>query len=334
MRELTRRALRRAVRVSALGACAALAACAALPTGARRTAFWAFTAPWDPRSAASVVAHAGALDYVVTGWIALDTTTGAPLALFPDTVGARARVPRAMALVTSYLGDRFHPETIRLLAASDGARAATAGAVARLAAAARYRGLVLDFEGLRHDDVPGLVAVVRAIADSARARGVAPIVVAVPAPDTSGYPAAALAPPADFVLVMLYDEHWATSPPGAIAEPTWVRQHLGTRVAEVGADRIVAGLPTYGYQWRPATPAVAIGYDDARRLAAERGVPLARDAATATLRAAQPGEWELWVSDAGLLRILVRVARDAGVSRIALWRLGLEDPAVWREIIK
>jgi spore germination protein YaaH len=47
-----------------------------------------------------------------------------------------------------------------------------------------------------------------------------------------------------------------------------------------------------------------------------------------------PNEWELWVADAELLRELVREAQELGVRRVALWRLGLEDPAVWREIGK
>ena len=54
-----------------------------------------------------------------------------------------------------------------------------------------------------------------------------------------------------------------------------------------------------------------------------------RDPATQTLRASRSGEWELWVSDAGLLAALLREVDAAGVRRVALWRLGQEDPAVY-----
>jgi spore germination protein YaaH len=37
----------------------------------------------------------------------------------------------------------------------------------------------------------------------------------------------------------------------------------------------------------------------------------------------------LWVSDRGLLEKLVHDARQLGVRSFALWRLGLEDQAVW-----
>jgi len=50
------------------------------------------------------------------------------------------------------------------------------------------------------------------------------------------------------------------------------------------------------------------------------------------LRAAKPGEWEMWVTDAELLGTLARQARTAGVSRIALWRIGQEDPEIWQAL--
>ena len=60
--------------------------------------------------------------------------------------------------------------------------------------------------------------------------------------------------------------------------------------------------------------------------------PLTRDHASATLHATSPEGWELWVSDRVLLETLVRAARQLGVSTFALWRLGLEDQAVWEFI--
>jgi spore germination protein YaaH len=134
----------------------------------------------------------------------------------------------------------------------------------------------------------------------------------------------------DLLIVMLYDEHWSTSAPGPIATPDWVRRTLGQRVGEVGASRIVAALPVYGYQWRTTPPATPISFDDARRAAARASVELLRDPASLSLHASRPGDWELWQSDAELLRALYAEVTSLGVTKVALWRLGLEDPDVWR----
>ena len=73
------------------------------------------------------------------------------------------------------------------------------------------------------NDLPVLLAVTKAIADSARAHGVGSVGLAIPALDTAAYPARALLRSLDFLVVMLYDQHWLTSSPGPIAAPDWAR---------------------------------------------------------------------------------------------------------------
>jgi spore germination protein YaaH len=308
-----------------------LAACAHLPSQPRSLpAYWGFTGPWDPRSDLSVVEHGSRLSQIITGWIALDTTSFRPVLLYSDSIGALPAVaPRKTALITSYFGNRFHPEIIRGVGGSPQVSATTAGAIAALVDSGGYRSVVIDFEGMTPRDLTQLLTVTRAVADSVRAHGVSTVVIAVPAGDTAAYPAALLLQPADLIMAVLYDQHWSGSPPGPIAAPDWVMRNLGTRVAEVGAARIVAAFPLYGYRWRKAAETEVISYDDARRLTTMTNIPLARDHASATLHAISPEGWEIWVTDGTLLATLVREARQLGVSTFALWRLGLEDSSVW-----
>ena len=298
-----------------------------------RMELWAFTGPWDPASAASLRANAVRLDVAITGWIGLDSVSAQPIlpSPFPDTMRLSKETLRRMAIVTSWHGDRFHPGTIRTLAKDNARLARVASAIASHAASKRYSGLVLDFEALERADLNALVRVVKAIADSARERGVGTIAVAIPATDTAAYPAKPIANVADFVMPMLYDQHWSTSGPGPIASPDWVRASLARRVAEVGASRVIAALPVYGYKWRTSgrAPAEPVSYADAKRLADSSRAPLTRDRASSTLRA-KAGDWEIWVTDAELFANLSRVAETAGVKRVALWRIGQEDARIWR----
>lgn len=309
--------------------------CSSLPVvGRAATERWAFTAPWDPRSAASLRAHAGRLDAAVPGWIVLDSLSGLPVDLYVDSLAATLPAGvRRMALVTTHHGSAFQPALVRRLALDSLALQRTASAIGDRMQRDGYRGLVIDFEGMTPADTALTRAVVATIAGSVRSRGLGPITVALTATDTAGYPARLFASSADMLLIMLYDQHWSTSPAGAIADPVWVRHALATRVAESGASRLVAALPVYGYLWRAnGTPAETISFDDARRLATEAGVALERDPATNTLRAVRPDgdRWELWVSDAGLLAALEREVSALNVRRVAYWRLGLEDPSIWR----
>ncbi len=296
--------------------------------------FWGFTAPWDARSAASVAAHGSQLDAIVSGFIELDTVTLRPASPYEDTLARHsAGNRRYMALLTSYAGSRFHPEIIRALAADSTVLGHVAGASAALISGMGYRGLVLDFEGMTPDDFNALMSVTKAFADSARAHGVSPVGIALPAMDTVSYPARPFLTSLDFVVVMLYDQHWSTSPPGAIASPEWVARALGMRVGDVGPSRVIAALPVYGYDWRSDSATSVVSYADVVKLATDEHVPLVRDPASATLHA-QGRYWQAWVSDAVLLDSLVSVGRRLGVTKFALWRLGLEDPRIWPDVVK
>ncbi len=290
---------------------------------------WGFTAPWDAKSDSSVRASASKLDAVVTGWIQLDSVTALPSLLYPDDSTRRLARTERYALVTSWHGDRFHPETIRKLASDRGALSFASARIASLVAQQGYRGIVLDFESQSPSDIELAVTVARAIADSAKRHGASTTSIALPATDTVAYPTRAFLSAVDYAVIMLYDEHWSTSAPGPIATTDWVRRALARRIADVGASRVIAALPVYGYLWKPNQAAQPVGFQEARRLALEANVELTRDPSSLSLHAIQPGGWELWMSDAELLAALRAEVETLGVMKVALWRLGLEDPAVW-----
>ncbi len=318
--------------VAATLTCLALTAGAAQDPGpGKHPEFWAFTAPWDPASAASVARHSARLHGVVTGWIALDSMTGRPFVAgaYKDTQRL-ARTARRLSIVTSWHNDRFHARSVRHLAQRPTLLGTAARWIAEQAVAGGYQGLVLDFEELEPGDLAAQLAVTRAIRDSARARGIRLLGVAIPAASTASYPARRLLDVADFVLVMLYDQHWLGSEPGPISDPGWVARSLAARVAEAGdSERVIAGLPLYGYRWRRGAATEIVSFGDARRIAAETGTPLERDRASFTLRAQRRPDWDMWVTDAELLRRLMNEAARIGVRRFAFWRLGQEDPRIW-----
>ena len=310
---------------------AGLGACAGAQTanqGEPTREVWAFTAFWDPRSATSLARHGSELTAAVTTWIALDTLTGAPVTLYADSL--RGSEPARMALLTSWFDDRFHPASVRRLASDPDRLARAAAFTARALQEGGHRGLVLDFEEHSARDLPTLLRVVRTIADTLAAHRLGPLAIAIPAMDTAAYPARALLEAgADFVIPMLYDQHWGGGNAGPVAAPDWVARALDVRLRETDASRIVAGLPLYGYQWARAGAGQTVTHAEAVQRAADAGARLERDSATATLRATLPAGDEIWVTDATLLGQLLTVVHGAGINRVALWHIGQEDPAVW-----
>src|SRR5256885_15982468 len=222
-----------------------VAGCAHLPSQPRgQPSYWGFTGPWDRRSDSSVVEHGSSLAQIITGWIALDTTSFRPVLLYPDSIGNLPAVaPRKTALITSYFGSRFHPEIIRGIGGSAQVSAITAGAIAALVDSGEYRSVVVDFEGMTPRDLTQLLTFTRAVADSVRAHGVSTVVIAVPAGDTAAYPAPLLLQPADLIMAGTRcgcwggSTHWPNLPPPCGMWQPWSR--LGPR----GAARVLSAVP-------------------------------------------------------------------------------------------
>lgn len=329
------RALRKACTFSTFFVLGSNACAGQGPLASQRSEFWGFTGPWEAASTQSVRTHGGQLDAVINGWITIDSASAQPVipSPYPDVVRPLKGTPRRMALVTSWHGEGFHTAPIRRLGSNPGMLATAAGSIAKYAQSMKYSGLVLDFESLTPQDLPALVRVSRAIADSAHARGVRTIAMAIPASDDA-YPVRPLLGAVDALVVMLYDQHWGESAPGPIAEPSWVKSTLAQRVAEAGPERLIAALPAYGYRWRKGSVTESIGYAQAVQMANAAGAPLTRDAPSQTLRSRSASGQEIWVADATLFAALIEQGRSLGVNRFAIWRLGEEDPAIWRTIIR
>ncbi|CAN5596418.1 hypothetical protein BH23GEM1_BH23GEM1_11890 [soil metagenome] len=220
----------------------------------------------------------------------------------------------------------YRPDVLRAIMTQPSGGERFAAQASALAASAGYEGMLLDFRSLGPRDVNTLVALVTALSDSARARGIAPVGIVVPAADTAAYPGRHLGAVTDFLAVRRELEPAA---PGPSSPRDRMSRLIGARAAEIGAHRIVLLVPADGYLWRDGEPRVPLSYEEALVIARDWGVELARDESSSTLRARAPGRGELWVNDAVLIAGIVRDARRLGIRRFGLYGLGGEDPAIW-----
>lgn len=287
---------------------------------------------------------------IVDKWVALDSVTLKPALLAPlaarplatertycgataATTAAEAFLPRRTAVITTFQGARYRPETIRALGESRDALSRTAAVIARLATDDRTQGVLLDFQEMSGDDLPALMDVSRAIADSVRAISPALVGIIVPGSDRAGYPGRTLARVADVLLVRIFPEHGPANPPGPIVSPSWFVRRLGARAGEVGVNRVVAGVPADGVLWNARGPARTVSYAEALRLAEAAGVPVLRDPASGNLHAVSARDgWEVWVSDHELVTRLIAEGRRIGVTRFAVFGLVGADPKLWQSL--
>ncbi len=212
--------------------------------------------------------------------------------------------------------------------------------LAALCATLGYDGIDLDWESLKARERDRFSDFVEELAADLHAEGKR-LAIAISAKtsepgDWSGTKAEdwfRLGAAVDEFKVMTYDYSGPWSSPGPIAPPGWMDAVLTFAESEVPPDKIMMGLPFYGYDWSGGT-AVGLDWADAQVLIAQYAPAVARDPS---------GEATFIYTDAmGIVHTVffqdeVSIADKLGVITgdhpairgIAIWVLEREDPGFW-----
>jgi spore germination protein YaaH len=294
----------------------------------------AFHVPWDPASQAGLSAHLGGIDVFAPQWIALTAADGT-LATPPDTAALktlrRAPAMTVLPVITNAHDGVWDGAAASAAMASPAARAKVVARLVILAKAHGWGGYVLDFESLTPAGVaayPGFVAQARkALARAGKTTWVTAFLSADP---TVIKP---LADASDKVVLMAYDECWSTSTPGPVAGEDWLEEVLPAKLAGLDAGKALLAVGAYGYDWPAGKAATVIGIPAAKALAAAHGAAITHDPASANAtfkyQDAAGARHTVWMTDAYTWSYELAAARSAGLKGVAVWRLGLEDPAIW-----
>jgi spore germination protein YaaH len=333
--------MRRLLLALALSLAAGAAAAAKPPTPKPLTV--GFYLPWDAASRASTVAHAAALDVLAPMSGALDSPQGSVRwqpdpALAPALAAAHGK-PRVFPVISN-----AH-DNVWDTAAADGALGdpkAGDAFIAALAAQARaqnYAGYILDFESLSPQGVAGYPALLARLRAALRPLGKELWVTALLSAD----PALVrqLSDAADAVVLMAYDQCWATATPGPVAAQDWLETTLDAKLAPTAGpadpSRTVVALGAYGYDWPQGKPAQVLSAPAAAALARANGQPVTREAPAANPHFAYQGplgdSHTVWFLDAAAFRAQRAAVLARHVRGVAIWRLGLEDPAIWAKTL-
>ncbi|RVT92581.1 glycosyltransferase [Sphingomonas crocodyli] len=295
---------------------------------------YAFHAPWDDASSASLARHVDDVDWVIPGWISI-TGPDHKVTSFPDTRGkavlSRAHHrPKLMPMVQNALDGGWDGGGIAALLHDPAARTRTLDRVERLLIDNQARGVFFDFEELpdsAHADY-------RAFLAEAHAR-LAPrnMIVSIAAPVADeAWDLKAYAKVTDRLFLMAYDEHSEVGDPGPIASTPWFANSVARAVRGLPPAKVVVALGSYAYDWQKGGDVVAHSVEDVWLTARESGVDVRFDKASANSGFAyQEGNarHDIWLLDAAAMRAQLTALQRLGLNATALWRLGTEDPSIW-----
>lgn len=141
----------------------------------------------------------------------------------------------------------------------------------------------------------------------------------------------------DYVILMTYEWGWSGGPPMAVAPINQVRRVLDYAVTVIPRNKIMMGMPLYGYDWtlpyEPGTTARIVSPQQAIRLAVEQRVDIAFDTVAQspfyyyTDERGRPHV--VWFEDARSVEAKFNTVKAYGLRGVSYWVLGQEFPQNW-----
>jgi peptidoglycan-N-acetylglucosamine deacetylase len=289
----------------------------------------------DANSVASLEKHVANLDVVVPDWFEVPGP-GCDLVEHIDEQTRRV-LGRTSVIVLPRVANLFQDnwrgaETGQLLSDKNQRACLIKKLIPRLAAL-KASGINLDFEALRPESSEAYLEFLVELRTALHAQSMR-LTVDVPAHDEA-FDYEYIGDVADAVMVMAYDEHWSGEESGPVASRDFMSRTLDDLLPRIPLDRLVFILGGYGYDWTQGEKpsGTSVSFRTAMELARaadakpdfEEGIENWHfgyiDADDVT--------HDVWFQDALATWNQMQALKKRGVTRVGLWRLGVEDDTVW-----
>ncbi len=206
-----------------------------------------------------------------------------------------------------------------------------------------YDGLNIDFEGAGLEQPAGAFALfVKELSEGLHARGKLASIAVMPktganTPSWLGeYDYPSLGQIMDYVVVMAYDQHYASSAPWPVAGLDWVRKTMDYAVSVIAPEKVILGAPLYGRHWKGGASGGGISSSYAPQLAQQTNSSILWEGTAKTpyftYIDAQGVEHQVWFENQQSLAAKMQLASELKLAGAAFWRLGYETSSWWPEL--
>ena len=197
----------------------------------------------------------------------------------------------------------------------------------------KFAGVNIDFEQLPSADRARMVEFMELLHTRLQSANVL-LTQDVPTDDDNTYDLKRLGQINDFIVPMVYDEHYQSSTPGPVASEAWFQDQIDRLLKQVPASKTVIGVGNYGYDWVIGSRkgGVEVSYGDviAAAVANKAKIDFDQQAENPVLRYTNgKDQHEIWFLDAATALNHILDVSDDDYRGIAVWRLGAEDPGMW-----
>lgn len=145
----------------------------------------------------------------------------------------------------------------------------------------------------------------------------------------------------DYIMLMAYDQHWASSPiSGSVAEYPWVEKSIVGVLKSIPNEKLVLGVPFYTRLWSERDGKVssqALSMEKANTFIKENNIELIWDEKSLQYYGETEKNdtvYKIWLEDSKSLEKKASLIHKYDLAGIASWRKGFETGEVWDTINK
>ena len=197
-------------------------------------------------------------------------------------------------------------------------------------------GINIDFEDLQEKKNETLVQFQKVLYEKMHARGL--LVTQDVSPFNQDYNFKELPNYNDYIFIMAYDQYSDGTGPGPICHQKWIEGAVGDALKNIPSGKLILAVAGFGYDWKldendKVISVVPVSYQDALTLARSFNGKIIFDNDSYNLHFNYDGDdgapHKVQFTDAATTFNTMRFAQESGLSGVALWRLGNEDPRMW-----
>ena len=302
-----------------------------------------------PGSKDSMMKNIKALDEVSFFWYTFDdtgkiVTSGKKDLSIKDA--AQKNGAKAYALIHNMRGGLFDANLAHKVLANPQTRSTFVNNLVNLTLNEKWDGIAVDIEKTPPGDRNNFSAFLDELHKALKAKDKV-LNVSIPAkfidyPSdlwSGAYDYAAIGKSSDQVVLMTYDEHGLGTTQGPIASHAWVNKVIAYAVSKIPKEKIVMGLPVYSFDWGSNKPTMPdyLSFAQSMDRAKKHGVEVGYDEEHKVPNfsyTANGVRHEVYFENSKSLQPKMEYAKEHKLHGVAIWRLGMEDPAIWDSLIK
>ena len=205
-------------------------------------------------------------------------------------------------------------------------------------------GINIDFENIYEKDKDMLTQFMRELYPLCREQG---LTLSMDVTFISGsstwskcYDRKALAEAVDYMAVMAYDQHWASSPKaGSVAQYKWVENNLKRILEQVPAEKVILGMPFYTRLWEEEkvdgkikVTSKALSMGKVQSILDEKKAEIIwdEDSGQHYAQYTEDGKtYKVWIEDAESINLKSSLVHKYNLAGAAAWRRGFETEDIW-----